>query len=181
MSNLSRGGAYAALRLARNKLNLASKRLSGVPATAYVHRSAAIARDFRAGDYVFVGPESSIGPRTTVGKWTLIAARVSVVGSDHNFDEVGTPIIFSGRPEQPETQIGSDCWIGHGATILRGLTIGDGSIIAAGAVVTHDVPPYEIWGGVPARFIRQRFPSQGTVDKHRAILASGNITAKFVK
>ena len=53
--------------------------------------------------------------------------------------------------------IGNDVWIGRNAIILPGNTIGDGAIIAAGAVVTHDVPPYTIVGGVPARPIRKRF------------------------
>ncbi|MBP0965272.1 MAG: CatB-related O-acetyltransferase [Oscillospiraceae bacterium] len=53
--------------------------------------------------------------------------------------------------------IGNDVWIGYGATVLNGVTIGDGAIAAAGAVVTRDVPPYTIVGGNPARIIRQKF------------------------
>ena len=53
--------------------------------------------------------------------------------------------------------VGSDVWIGYEAVILSGVTIGDGAIIGARAVVTHDVPPYTIVGGVPARPIRRRF------------------------
>lgn len=54
--------------------------------------------------------------------------------------------------------IGNDVWIGRNVTILRGVTIGDGSIIGAGTIVTHDVAPYSIVAGIPARLIRQRFP-----------------------
>ena len=53
--------------------------------------------------------------------------------------------------------IGNDVWIGANAIILQGVTIGDGAIIAAGAVVTKDVPPYAIVGGVPAKVIKYRF------------------------
>ncbi len=53
--------------------------------------------------------------------------------------------------------IGNDVWIGAKATILEGLTIGDGAIVAAGAVVTNDVPPYSIVGGVPAKLLGYRF------------------------
>ncbi len=53
--------------------------------------------------------------------------------------------------------IGNDVWIGNNVTILGGLTIGDGAVIATGAVVTHDVPPFAVAGGVPARIIRYRF------------------------
>jgi hypothetical protein len=55
------------------------------------------------------------------------------------------------------TVIGNDVWIGQDVSILRGLTIGDGAVIAASAVVTKDVPPFAIVGGNPARFIRWRF------------------------
>ncbi|WP_269799630.1 CatB-related O-acetyltransferase [Geodermatophilus chilensis] len=54
--------------------------------------------------------------------------------------------------------IGNDVWIGNRVTILRGVHVGDGAVLAAGAVVTRDVPPYAIVGGVPARLIRWRFP-----------------------
>lgn len=52
--------------------------------------------------------------------------------------------------------IGNDVWIGSRSLIMKGVTIGDGAIIAAGSVVTKDVPPYEIWGGNPAHFLKSR-------------------------
>ena len=58
----------------------------------------------------------------------------------------------------PPPVIGDDVWIGVNVVILRGVRIGDGAVIAAGAVVAKDVPENEIWGGVPARFIRKREP-----------------------
>ncbi|MBV8428124.1 MAG: hypothetical protein JOZ88_12860, partial [Hyphomicrobiales bacterium] len=54
--------------------------------------------------------------------------------------------------------LGNDVWVGHGAIVLPGRRIGDGAVIAAGAIVTKDVPPYTIVGGNPARIIRPRFP-----------------------
>lgn len=59
--------------------------------------------------------------------------------------------------------IGNDVWIGYEAVILAGVTIGDGAVIGARAVVTKDIPPYTIVGGVPAKPIRKRF-SQETID-----------------
>ena len=60
--------------------------------------------------------------------------------------------------------IGNDVWIGGRATILRGVTIGDGAVVGAGAVVTRDVEPYTVVGGVPARPIKKRFP-EPVIDK----------------
>ena len=56
--------------------------------------------------------------------------------------------------------IGNDVWIGHGATILPGVNVGNGAVIGAGAVVSRDVAPYTIVGGVPAKLIRERFPQE---------------------
>lgn len=69
------------------------------------------------------------------------------------------PIIFSGRSEVKSTSIGTDCWIGAHTIIMCGTKIGDGSIIAAGSIVTKDVEPYSVYGGVPAKKIKNRYLS----------------------
>ena len=63
---------------------------------------------------------------------------------------------FNWRRSHPVT-IGNDVWIGHGAVVLPGRTIGDGAVIAAGSVVTKDIAPYEVVAGIPARTVRRRF------------------------
>lgn len=112
---------------------------------------------FVAGDYVYIGQYSEIAPNVKIGNYTIISSNVTITGKDHRFYINGCPIRFSGRPEPMETEIGQDVLIGYRAVIMRGVKIGNGAIIGAGAVVTKDVLPYTIVGGVPARFIRERF------------------------
>ena len=178
---ISRSGRlYRTLRAARGRATAAVKGLHGVHPTASVHRSASTPRDLVADEYAFIGPQCSIAPMTRVGAYTMLAPKVAIVGGDHVWDVVGTPIQFTGRPEQLPTVIGRDAWIGYGAIVSRGVSIGEGSIVGAGSVVTRDVPPYEIWAGVPARKLRDRFTPEERA-KHRAALDRGGIPPRFAE
>lgn len=174
------GRTYAALRGLRGRAVRAGKRLGQVHPTASIHHSARVSRDLRAGPYVFVGPQCWVGPMTTIGAYSMLAPRVAVVGDDHVTDMIGVPIQFAGRPAQRPTKIGRDVWIGFGAIILRGVRIGDGAIVGAGAVVTSDVPAYEIWVGVPARPRGIRFDSADSAS-HQAVVKSDDIRPQFAE
>jgi chloramphenicol O-acetyltransferase type B len=115
-----------------------------------------------AGDYVFISRNAQIFSKVKIGHFCLIAADVSIVGGDHRFDVVGVPTRFTGREETFDklTVIEDDVWIGHGCIIMAGVRIGRGAIIAAGCVVTKDVPQYAIVGGVPAKIIKYRFTEE---------------------
>ena len=96
-----------------------------------------------------------------------MAGRVCFVGkNDHQFQVPRLLIWNSQRGNNGITIIEDDVWIGHNSTIVGGLTIGKGSIIAAGAVVTQNIPPCEIWGGVPAKKIKNRFKSAEDTHEH---------------
>jgi acetyltransferase-like isoleucine patch superfamily enzyme len=83
---------------------------------------------------------------------------------------MGYPMRYSGGPHLVETVVEDDVWIGHGAIILQGVRIGEGSVVAAGSVVTKDVPPYSIMAGNPACRVRERYdPDQ--VERHKRELA----------
>lgn len=112
-----------------------------------------------AGDYVFIGEKAFFCANVQIGHFVMIASCVAIVGGDHRFDVIGVPARFTGRDGMEEllTVIEDDVWIGHGCIIIAGVRIGRGAIVAAGAVVTKDVPPYAIVGGVPAKLIRYRF------------------------
>lgn len=92
----------------------------------------------------------------------MFGPHVTVVTGDHRIDIPDRPMISVRDDEKlPENDqdvvIENDVWGGANATILKGVTIGTGSVISAGAVVTKDVPPYSIVGGVPAKVIKMRF------------------------
>ena len=116
-----------------------------------------ISPDFSADAYSYVGPGCIIGPMVSVGAYSMLGPGVRIIGNDHIFDIPGRATVFSGRPTQRETIIGKDVWIGAGCSIICGVKIGHGSIVGVGSVVTKDIPPLVVMGGVPAKFIRRRF------------------------
>jgi virginiamycin A acetyltransferase len=114
------------------------------------------------------------GDKLVIGKFCMIASGVEFImnGANHLTETISAyPFaIFGGAwsnamegkeyPHKGDTVIGNDVWIGYKATIMAGVTVGDGAIIASHAVVTKDVPPYAIVGGNPAQLIRKRFPDE---------------------
>ena len=125
--------------------------------TFLVGGASRISPDLRAGVFSYVGPGCAIDPGVEIGAYSMLGPEVSILGNDHVFDVPGVPVIFSGRPKFEKTVIGMDVWIGARAIIRSGISIGDGAIVGAGAVVVRDVEPYTIVGGVPARVIGHRF------------------------
>jgi serine acetyltransferase len=144
--------------------------LREVHPTFYMAGSARVSADLIAHEYSFVNIDCIVGPRVTLGRYAMLAPEVVIIGGDHRIDVAGTPIVFSGRPDLARTVIGADAWIGFRAIVMAGVSIGRGAIVAAGAVVTKDVPPYEIHAGVPARKIGERFESPADRTRHDAML-----------
>ena len=98
------------------------------------------------------------------GDNVLIGPHCTIVTSNHVHDDLDTPICFQPLSEV-RTVIGNNVWLGASSTLRPGIRIGDGSIVAAGAVVVNDVPPNSIVAGVPARVVKvrkQSAPANGT-------------------
>lgn len=144
------------LRTLYNRLWLIRVGLHNADRTAIV-RSKNISRDIILGELSYIGPNCHIYPQVRIGKYTMVANNVSIIGGDHCFDKVGKPTMFSGREALKSTVIGNDVWIGANSIIKCGVKIGNGAIVAMGAVVTKDIPAYAIVGGVPAKVIKYRF------------------------
>jgi acetyltransferase-like isoleucine patch superfamily enzyme len=123
------------------------------------------------GSYTYIGCRTSI-TKSSIGRYCSIANNVSIGQGEHQLDRISTSSTFYSDPwgtlTEGECVIESDVWIGVDVVILRGTKIGIGAVVAANAVVTKDVPPFAIVGGVPARIIRYRFSEE----KQRKILAS---------
>ena len=128
------------------------------------------------GNSVYIGKEVLIECNAEIGDYVLIANRVAFVGRhDHDFRTIGVPVRFSpwiGSRKKISPHRGakvvveSDVWIGYGATVLSGVTLGNGTIVAAGSVVTKSTPAYAIVAGNPARIVGQRFANPETIKNH---------------
>ena len=110
--------------------------------------------DVIIGDYTRIGLHNTIIGPVTIGSHVNLAQGITVTALNHNFEDTEKRIDEQGVSTNQVT-IGDDIWIGANAVILPGVSIGHHSVIAAGAVVTKDVPPHSLVAGVPAKIIRQ--------------------------
>lgn len=129
-----------------------------------------------------VGNDVSIGSgavflvsdsRLIIGNKVMFGPNVTIIGGDHNTTVIGKYMydIHEKRPgDDLDVIFEDDIWVGTGAIILKGVRVGRGSIIAAGALVNKDVLPYSIVAGIPARQISTRFRELSAVIEHEAIL-----------
>lgn len=138
--------------------------------TSYLGKNCKVHRSLKMGAYGYIGPGSVVPFGVIMGNYVMIGPELLITGGDHRFDCPGTAVIFSGRPDPQDCVIEDDVWIGARVTVLKGVRIGRGAVVAAGAVVTKDVAPYTIVGGVPARLIRRRF-GKAQEKQHDAYLA----------
>jgi len=127
-------------------------------------------RDVELGDSVQFGRGCIIHCDAKFGNAIIVANNVAFVGKDdHRYDIPCKTIWESPRGDQCKVIVEDDVWIGHCAIILSGVTIGRGAIVAAGAVVTRDIPSYAIVGGNPAKVIKWRF-ADDDADAHNVFL-----------
>ena len=116
----------------------------------------------RPNPHLVIGNHTSIGRgtilvikgHTTIGSFTMIGPNCQINDQNHSFAR--DDLIMNQKAKIAPVAIGNDCWFGSGVRVVAGVTIGDGVVVGAGSVVTRDIPCYEIWAGVPARFIKRR-------------------------
>lgn len=110
--------------------------------------------DVTIGDYTRIGIHCTVIGPVCIGSHVNLAQGITVTALNHNFEDTGKRIDEQGISTKPVV-IGDDVWIGANSVILPGVTIGKHAVVAAGAVVTKDVPDHCVVGGVPAKIIKQ--------------------------
>lgn len=150
--------------------NISSDIILGKKVT--IGKNAKILKGVTVGDYSYINTQfgyTFIDSDVTIGKFCSIAPNVCIALGNHNFSYISThPFIYDKKysfvkknipkaDDNVRTIIGNDVWIGANANIKRGITIGNGAIVAMNSVVTKNVPDYSIVAGNPAKVIKYRF------------------------
>lgn len=169
------------LRRVRNFVMNLFKKVSHLSSTNYISLSSKVHTSIDMGKYCYIGPGGEVPQGVKFGNYVMVGKDLLISGNDHNFDSVGTPVIFSGRPLHPNTVIEDDVWIGARVTIKTGIKIGRGSIVAAGAIVVKDVDPYDVVAGIPAKKIKERFINEADKLAHDKMLARDAYEGTYCK
>lgn len=139
------------------------------PFGTYTFRTISVGDDVAiSSGATFSATESAI----TIGNKVMFGPNVTIMGGNHNTSHIGRfmfDVHDKGPVDDVPVIIEDDVWVGTGAIILKGVRIGRGSIVAAGALVLRDVPPYSIVGGVPAKVLKVRW-SREEIIRHEAVL-----------
>lgn len=119
-------------------------------------RNALFGPDLRIGDHSGIGIDCEIYGPVTIGSDVMMGPEVVIYTSGHEYSRTDIPIRKQGGTDVKPVVIGNDVWIGRRTIIMPGVTIGNGCVIGAAAVVTKDVSDYSVVGGVPAKIIKVR-------------------------
>lgn len=124
-----------------------------------INKYASFPRNVQIGDNSDIGYKCEVASNTVIGNNVMMGPEVVMYSRNHRLDRVDSPMCKQGFQEEKPITIGNDVWIGRRVIILPGVTIGDGCVIGAGAVVAKDIEPYSIAVGNPARVVKKRCSS----------------------
>jgi chloramphenicol O-acetyltransferase type B len=153
-----------------NKYKIGSGFHAGVRVRIWGKNNITIGKNF------YIGRDSQIECNVNIGDNVICGNKVAFIGRyDHNYQQIGFPIRLASQIRDNDynwkglneiTIVEDDVWIGYGSIVMSGIRIKKGSIIAAGSVVTKDVEEYSIYGGVPAKKLKDRFDNKEDLEKH---------------
>ncbi len=132
-----------------------------------IDKGVTFATDIKLGEGSGIGANCSIPTGVTIGDHVMMGIDILMFTNEHRHDDITIPMGLQGRTKVEPIVIEDDVWIGSRSLIMKGIRIGHGAIIAAGSVVTKDVPPYEIWGGNPARLLKSRLMDEEMVSEEK--------------
>jgi len=121
-----------------------------------IEQNALFSSKVALGNYSGIGINAKIYGDCEIGDYVMMGTELTIIPRNHKIDRLDIPMMEQGFEEEKKVTIGNDVWIGDKVIIMPGVHIGNGCVLAAGAVVTKDVPDYAIVGGVPAKVIKYR-------------------------
>ncbi|MBN2260713.1 MAG: acetyltransferase [Clostridiales bacterium] len=116
--------------------------------------------EIKIGDYSGIGLDAQLSGPISIGNHVMMGPQVMIYTSNHNYNSKDLPMVFQGNSDPKPVIVEDDVWIGARSILLPGVIVGKGSIIAAGSVVTKEVPAFSIAGGNPAKVIKMRFENE---------------------
>ena len=144
-------------RIAKKLRGFWAKRiLNSMGANVNIEKNAYFTPELSIGDNSGVGIDCEVYGPVKIGANVMMGPEVVIYTSGHKFDRIDIPMMEQGSTEKRAVEIKDDVWLGRRVMIMPGVTIGEGSVIGAGAVVTKDIPPYSVACGVPARVVKTR-------------------------
>ena len=153
---LPESGSKYGLIFKRIRAYLAKAFLTYCGKEVNIEKGAVIPALLEIGDYSGVGINANILGKVTIGKYVMMGPDCIIYTVNHSFSKTDMPMIKQGFEKMKPVKICNDVWIGGRVIILPGVTIGQGAIVGAGAVVSKNVPEFAVVGGNPARIIRNR-------------------------
>lgn len=114
------------------------------------------AKNLKIGSHVRINEHVFLQGNITIGNHVMIAPYAAIYTKTHEFEDVGRPMVLQGNKEEGPVVLENNVWLGRNVVVLPGVKVGEGAIVGANSVVTKDVLPFTIVGGVPAKLIKER-------------------------
>lgn len=150
--------SYSSLKIGQTQLRryCGKHMLKSCGKNVNIEKNAYFSSKVSLGDYSGIGVNAKIYGQCKIGNYVMMGEDCTIITRNHRYNRNDIPMMFQGFEEEKPVEIGDDVWLGDRVIVLPGVHIGEGSVIGAGSIVTHDIPAYSVAAGVPARVIGKR-------------------------